>query len=235
MNYLRFLAGMNAGLPLIILLCLPSASVQAAITSYTLTSTNAYIRERDDLLTGLALVIDTRTSISGQLTVDTVSGELIAAALTLSDYSETYDWNPLSLPWLSDGSATLHYTGETQHITGGVFGSVQGTVISYNGANAWSGASTEGMVRCIAFSGALGESLCDNATINRWGSFDVELAFSADYSMASINTWWIDSDSLTANTHQLHMLAVAEVPVPAAAWMMLSALLGLAAVAKKKT
>jgi hypothetical protein len=90
MNYLRYLTVLTASLPLVLILCLPSTSVQAAITTYTLTSTNSFIRDRDDINTGLPLVIDTSTSVSGQFTVDLVAGELISATLLLADYSETY-------------------------------------------------------------------------------------------------------------------------------------------------
>ena len=241
MRYLHYLAGLTSSLPIVITLfislfislCLPSASVQAAVTTYTLTSNNSYIRERNDISSGLPLVIDARTSISGQFTVDTVTGELISATLVLDDYSEDYDWNPFALPWLPDGSAALNYTGETQSLTGGIFGDVNGAVISYSGANAWSGASTLGSVSCTTSSGTLGDDVCNNATITPWGSFDVDLAFSNGFIMASVNTWWIDSDSLTENTHQLQMFAVATVPIPAAGWLMMSALIGLGAVAKK--
>lgn len=206
-------------------------SSQAAIVSYSLSPNSDYLRERSNVANGLPIVFDTRTQVTGQVKVDTSTGELLSASLALANYGESYDFDPLFNP--GSDYAELSYSGETQAIAGGLAGQINGTSITFDGGNAWFGASVAGSASCSAAAGSNGTNICSNAALTPWGPFDLTLKFSDDYSFFTASTQWSDGDSVTNNLHQLKLIGMSEVPLPAAAWLMLSALLGLFARARK--
>lgn len=210
--------------PIAIALGTVTFAAQAAVETYNISSLNSYVRERAS--GGLPVVTDARTSLTGQIVVDTASGQLVSANIGLVDYSETYDFDG---PFGNADYAVLNYSGETQNFAGGVTGSVNGTVISFSGANQWAASTVGGSVSCSDSAGANGNALCANPALELWGPFAIDLRFSDDFSSFVANTSWSNAGTggTTDDFHQLDILAVREVPLPAAAWLMLSGLLGL--------
>lgn len=226
MRYLCHLTQLTVRLPIALAICLFCMSTEAAVMTYDISHINSYIRERNDVATGLPVVSDARTTVSGQIQIDTVTGQLFSANIGLANYSERYDWDPFFNP--NSDYAVLNYSGESQVMTSGLTGTVNGTTISFTGANAWSGASTLGSVSCAESAGTNGDSICSNAAVLPWGTFDIDLDFNADFSSFVASTTWSDTDGVTNDFHQLDMLAsVSEVPLPAAGWLMMSGLLTL--------
>jgi hypothetical protein len=224
MRYLHFPVRLAHTLPIVIALGLVATNVQATVLSYNISTLNSYIRERN--ANGLPVVTDTRTSLSGQIAVDTANGQLVSATIGLTDYSEIYDYDG---PFGNADYAVLNYSGETQNFSGGVTGVLDGTVISFSGANQWAASSVDGGVSCSDSAGTNGNALCGSPSLEPWGPFDIDLLFSNDFSSFIASTTWSGpgTGGTTEDFHQLDIQGVREVPLPATVWLVMSGLLGL--------
>lgn len=224
MIYVHFLMHLACRLPIVVALGLVATAAQAAVMTYNISDLNSYIRER--AANDFPVVADTRTSLSGQIAVDTSSGELVLATIALTDYSETYDYDG---PFFDADYAVLNYSGEVQNLSGGVTGAFNGTTLSFSGANQWAASSVDGSVSCSDSAGINGDVLCTNPSLERWGPFDIDLLFNSDFSSFIASTTWSGpgTNGTTDDFHQLDIQGVREVPLPATAWLMVLGLFAL--------
>lgn len=178
MRYLPTLVRLAHKLPILVAFGLVTTAAQATVVTCDISTLNSYIRERADVR-GLPVVTDTRTSLSGQIAVDTANGDLVLVTIALTDYSETYDYDG---PFGNADYAVLNYSGEIQNFSGGVTGVLSGTTLSFSGANQWAASSVDGSVSCSDSAGANGDALCSSPALEPWGPFDIDLLFSNDFS-----------------------------------------------------
>jgi len=91
---------------------------------------------------------------------------------------------------------------------------------------------------CVGSGSMLGQTVCGTwqGTTPEWEGFNLELTFSEDLSSFSGQLKAIEQSGsgLTANTTTTTFELMGEVPVPAAAWLFGSGLVGLAGVARRR-
>lgn len=208
------------------LLLMSGYATQAAVMQYSLASFSDYGRDNVDTSLDLPVTFDIGASVSGSVSVDTTTGELVSAIITVANYSETFNYAPFSP---GTNFATLQFSDEQHSLSAAGFGTVNGTVISFSGANSWTD-SVSGSASCSGSAGVEGDALCGGAALPDWGSFAIDLDFSDDFSFFSAVTSWSTTDGNIRQDHSLNFLGTSEVPLPAGLWLMLSALGGLAGV-----
>jgi hypothetical protein len=202
-------------------------AAQAAVVEYQLMPGSSYERTRLDAGTYLP-VANASVAIGGAIRIDTATGELVSAQFDLGSYSELFDYAPLT-PFTD--YASIDYTDETQSI-GSHSGALAGTVISFSGANSWL-ASAGGSVGCTVSGGTQGNATCASPTLDAWNSFAIDLLFTPDFSALMGSASWT-YNGVSLDSHSLNLFAVQAVPVPAAAWLLGSALTGLLAVQRRR-
>lgn len=201
------------------------SAAQAAVMTYQLLPGSAYERTRLDPATQLP-VASASVGIGGTIRIDTATGALVSAQFDLGDYTEYFDFAPLT-PFTN--YALVDHDDELQTVGSGAIGSVAGTVIHFTGANAWS-ATASGSASCASSGGTLGNAACGGAALANWSPFAIDLLFTPDFSAVYASTGWTDNGA-TSDSHTLNLFAVrtSEVPVPGAAWLLGSGLAALIA------
>lgn len=208
------------------LFLLSGYAAQAAVVQYSLASFSDYARDNVDTSLGLPVTYDIGGNIFGSVSVDTATGELVSAIISVANYSETFNYAPFSP---GTNFATLQFSDEQHSLSAAGFGTVNGTVISFSGANSWTD-SVSGSASCSSSAGAEGVALCNGTALPDWGSFAIDLDFSDDFSYFSAVTTWSTTAGDIRQDHSLNFLGTSEVPLPAGLWLMLSALGGLVGV-----
>lgn len=200
------------------------SAAQAAVMEYQLLPGSTYERTRLDPASQLP-VAGASVGIGGTIRIDTATGVLVSAQFDLGDYTEYFDYAPLT-PF--SNYALIDHDDELQSV-GAAAGSVLGTVIRFAGANAWSTAAS-GSAACSASGGVQGNATCAGAALAGWSPFAIDLLFTPDFSAVYASSSWTDSGA-TTDGHALNLFAVRapEVPLPGAVWLMGSGLTALLA------
>ena len=183
-------------------------------------------------------------AISGTWDVDTGTGGF-SGNVFQGDYTTLTN---VSLGIFGSMSGSVSYEGANHDLTAGT-GSLSGTTFTYNvatgGSNSNAASSYSNTNASCSGSGSVaGNTVCGTwgGTTGAWEGVTITLDFSPDFSSftGSIAAVEKSGSGLTANTTTINYTvagvldAPAEVPVPAAAWLFGSALVGLAGVGRKR-
>lgn len=209
----------RTGAAALLALALGATSAHAVVMQYQVMPGSSYERSRLDPATQLP-VASASVSLGGTFRVDTATGTLLSAQFTLGDYTEYYDYAPLTP--LTD-YALVDHDDEVQNIAP-ASGALAGTTIGYTSWTATAG----GSAGCSSAGGAHGTVACAGAGVAAWSPFSISLLFTPDFSAVMGSANWTDSGATTDN-HSLNLFAVgvAEVPVPGSLWLMGSGLAAL--------
>lgn len=165
--------------------------------------------------------------------------------LYLGDYDAITD---VDAGFLGSMSGVVSYVGANQMISGTGNWDAGTNTLTYNvptGAANSSIASTysETSSSCTDSGSIAGNTVCGAAgnTTPEWEGLTLELVFSGDLSTFSGNITAVETSGagITANTttlmYDIDGAAVSEIPLPAAAWLFGSGLLGLAGAARRRS
>lgn len=162
--------------------------------------------------------------------------------LYLGDYSS---YTVVSIPFLGSMNGTITYVGANQAVAGTGNWDAGTNTLSYHiptgGPNSSIASTyTEVSSSCTGSGSVLGNTVCGTRgnTTPEWEGLTLELTFASDLSSFSGTITAIEKSGsgLTANTttSTYTIEGVAEVPVPAAAWLLGSGLAGLAGIARRR-
>ncbi len=220
-----------------------AAASQASAASYTFDGAT------NDSSGTVTLTYNVEPALTGTWDIDLVSGAF-SGNIYLGDY-ETH--TNVSLGMFGSMSGDITYVGANQVLTAGTGSYDAGTrTFTYSvptgGANsgvasAYSETSSSCSDSSSVSSGSgsvAGSTVCGTraGTNGAWEGLTISMVFAEDLQTFTTNVTAIErsGSGLTANTTSIYYTGngVADVPVPAAAWLFGSALIGLAGVGRKR-
>lgn len=183
--------------------------------------------------------------VSGQWTFDFSGGNTVdfTGVIEMNKLAQYNSITNVSVPIFGSMSGTITYEGAFHTIAGTGSWDADTRTLTYSlpsgGANSSIGSVyQETSSSCSGSGSVLGNSVCGTwqNTTPEWEGFNLELTFSAnmDSFTGVLKAIEQSGSGLTANTTTTTFELVGEVPVPAAAWLFGSGLVGLAGIARRR-
>lgn len=183
--------------------------------------------------------------ISGQWSFDFSGGNTVdfTGVIEMNKLAQYDSVTRVSVPILGSMSGTITYDGAFHTIAGTGNWNADTRTLTYSLASGGANSSIGSVYQetgssCVNSGSVLGNTVCGTwqNTTPEWEGFNLELTFSEDLSSFSgvLRAIEQSGSGLTANTTTTTFELVGEVPVPAAAWLFGSGLVGLAGIARRR-